>query len=371
MRFREILEARKNPAVNNERNGRAALFDYLESLDSDELKRTYVHFSTTAKLGINPNMSGTGEYFEPVGIFTYPARNYIKRKGDVQYGGNMPIAHVITIKPEMHTVYNQIERNLDGKRTTTLYAKLQQKYPDIKSDKGRVLATKYLINQGYNLILTLGAWPEETVILNPKAIEKDKIITVEFLQHKEGGSIDPWSDGDWTWDGPTAGGGVRDWNDLIHRKIIPNKEVLSRSMEYALLYRDPRIHKKYVDQVLTPQGLQSKLSAQEIQSIAKKQQSAGKRRDNSNPTDLKWAGLRPSMMSAKRLFDYGAKMINQGKQLSKSQEKTLAQKGASLVNGTDLLPIYYKLLQDAGMSPLLTATELEQARRMVPTYDWE
>ena len=54
-----------------------------------------------------------------------------------------------------------------------------------------------------------------------------------------------------------------------------------------------------------------------------------------------------------------------------SREKTLAQKGAVLRIGVDLLPIYYKLLQDAGMSPLLTATELEQARRMVPTYDWE
>jgi hypothetical protein len=370
MRIREILEARRNPSVNNERNGRDALLKYLKSLDDDTLARTYVHFSTMNKLGVNPGATGTGKPFEPMGIFTYPAREYLKRKGNVGYAGNYPIAHVITIKSQMHKVYVETDNRYWEPRK--FYARLEQEYPNIEygDSKGRFLASEFLIKQGYNLIVTNQTYPLETVILNPKSIEKDKIITIEFVHPKEITGVDSLADGEWNWYGQPAG---QDWGYRHGREYdnlmgkIADKKILSRSEEYNLFYNSPKYYKKYVDQVLAPQGLQSKLSAQEIKSISKKHQSATKRRDTTDPR-IKFTSSTPSLISAKRLFDYGVQIISQGKQLSKNQEITLAQKGVENATDVDLLTPYYNLLRDAGMTPKLTATELKQAQLLVPTY---
>jgi hypothetical protein len=364
MRYYEITnEARKNHTVNNQRNGASALFFYLRRMGTDALRRSYIHFSMSEKLGIKPYGVEASDPFEPVGIFTYPASRWLFSRGRVDYAGNYPIAKVITIKESDFTVYNKGSED----EPHELYAMMADKYPEIGDGYGRAKTTKYLLDHGYNLINTNAVKPAETVILNPKAIEKVKTFIIQFIRPNEKAGYDP-SNGNLEWAGP----GADLANASLHKnkeflKDITDKKILSHKEEYDLLYAEPLAYKEYTDKVLTSLGLKSKLTAADIESIDKKHKASASRRPASNEYS------NPTFKSAERLLNHGKNLINQGRQLSKDQETNLVRTGGNPTGVGHYARDYYKLLAQKGLHPLLTAADIKGVSSSIIGYPdaWE
>ena len=361
--FEIIAEARKNPTINNQRNGPPALFNYLRTMDNDTLSRSFIHFSNVEKLGIRPTGGSSWQPLEPIGIFSYPAKEWLDNYGEVEYAGSYPIAHVITIKKSHFTKYSE---GPWPQQPEKLYDKMAAMYPEHAQNPKvnyRIKTTAYLIKQGYNLIDTNVASPAEVVILNIKAIEKVKMIIMQYARPDEVSGIDA-DEGEYYWAGPSAYITMQDRRN--YDKKIEDRKILSRDEEYFLLYNSPDLHQKYIKTVLTPQGLQSKFPAAEIAAIIKKQKARAKR-----IPDFRDPSPTPNYEAMLRLFNYGKKLVNQGRQLSKTQEAALVTFGTGgefrWIEHDEIVRYlakeYYKLLADNGLNRLLTSAEISNAQQ--------
>jgi hypothetical protein len=363
MKIHELLEARRNPDVNNQR-GRGEVFKYLQSLDPDTLNRTYVHLSMINKVGMNPTEESTyTEYsFEPHGIFCYTAARYLEWKGDVDFVKDVPFVHVITLK----TGHNNIYRGSLQK----LRDQMADMYPDIDPEgdpRGRSKTTIFLIKHGYDVIYS-GQVGDEHIILNPQSIEKIQTFEVEHIPRGHHAYTDSTNMGEFTWDGPLAGRSHR-LDRPKYKAFVDSNEILSHAVEYDLLFNFPDLHKEYIEKVLTPLGKKSKLNSKDLDSIDRKHKALKNRRpyhprssDFQSDDDFDNLEYRkgydnqhniPSIQAAPKMYRYAA---NSGKQLTREQEQVMLLKG--FFNSISYALAYYKLLNKRGQKPLLSYTEM-------------
>lgn len=367
MKVYELVEARRNPEINNQR-GRDALFDYLKSLPEDVLNRTYVHLSMINKVGVNPTeFSATiGDPFEPMGVFTYRAPHYLSNRGTVKYASSYPIVHVITIREDQHNV-------LSNMKFQKFQRQLQKLYPD--GNTSRATVTRRLIYKGYTVVNT-DTVDGESVIVDSRAIERTKTFEVEHIRPDEIAGADILSNGTLEWDGSKHVTGLeRSGKQVRYERQIRNNQILNHANEYELALIDPDLYQEYISQVLAPQNLQPKLSTQEQRAAQRRHRAARNRLPYQPPQDsTEWKDnhkdddstvrypdtdeydgqyLRPSMQAAPKLYNY-VRLTK--KPLTRDQEITMLSKGAFLT--TDYALEYYKLLASWGMKPQLSDKEI-------------
>lgn len=367
MKIQELLEARRNKDVNNQR-GYKEVLNYLRSLDFETLSRTYVHLSMINKAGMTPSHTsmGTGDSFEPLGIYCYESEFYIEYKGDIPFARHLPYIHVITLK-KGNNIYNG---DLEELKDT-----MKDMYPDIDTfgdKRGRSKTTLFLIKNGYDVMFT-NQLPGEYLILNPRAVDKVQTFVTEHIprghqayRDAEGNSL--------FWRGPGSELRFDWWHPSKMQQhlqtLINNQTILNHDDEYKLLFLSPKTHNEYVEKVLNPQKKSSTLSYSDIKSIEKKQAALNKRGPYTpsekdfqpdNVDDFKNLGRvyddhrynLPSHQVAPKLYLYASKS---GKQLTKIQEKNIVEKG--LFDDVNYALAYYRLLHKRGQKPLLSYHEM-------------
>lgn len=141
--------------------GKNATIRYLEALPSTMLDRTYIHTSDILKVGIKPggNLADPSR-LEPVGIYTYGARYWLKIKGNTPYSARRYL-HVISCKERT--------KQASLEETARLIQNFQEKHPDNATGASSQL-TSYLRKQGYGLVTMEWERSIEHVILGREFI---------------------------------------------------------------------------------------------------------------------------------------------------------------------------------------------------------
>ena len=126
MRINEIItEARRNPELNNVRNGKQAAIEYLQSLST--LRNVFVHMSYEPKIGINPMTSMTYSNVEPLGIYCYMARDWLEKRGQMPFASTRQYINILTLNRNAILMWNdeyrQHEERLEKKRNSGDYPK--------------------------------------------------------------------------------------------------------------------------------------------------------------------------------------------------------------------------------------------------------
>ena len=384
MKIYELVEARRNPHINNQR-GRKALFDYLNSLPEDILNRTYVHLSMINKVGVNPTdrSASIGDPFEPVGVFTYRANDYIKSRGVMEYAASYPIIHVITIRQDQHHVLTNV-------KFKKFQRKLEKLYPDYEfGDNVRSNVTRRLIYKGYSVVNT-NTVGGESVIVDPQAIENVTTFEVEYIHPDDIAGADVMSNGTLEWQGSKYVRGIeRNEQRIKYDRMIRDKKILNHASEYELARIDPDLYQNYLNQVLIPQEIKPKLSPQEQRAAQRKHYAAKNRLPHKAPADwMEWEDehedddssirypitnqfdpqyFQPSRQSAPKLYNY-ARLTK--RPLDRNQEIAIISNGKFL--HTDYALEYYELLASWGLKPQLSYKEMYDVisnRNMINTTE--
>lgn len=123
-----------------------------------------MHNSGTAKVGIKPGNNIMGFDLEPVGIYTYAARDWLERLGGMPYRG-FRYLHAITIKSGT--------QQASPAATQQLIARFVEDEPDHWPDYGASgQLTRYLISRGYGVVSQVGQGATESIILGRQFIEQ-------------------------------------------------------------------------------------------------------------------------------------------------------------------------------------------------------
>jgi len=148
MRINEIItEARRNPELNNVRNGKQAAIEYLQSLPT--LRNVFVHMSYIPKIGIPPMTDMTYTDVQPTGIYCYMAEDWLKKRGEVRFASTRQYINILTLKPNAKLMWNDKYRQHEQQ----LEKKLRSgDYPESNFTPGRM--NGYYRKLGYDAVYT-------------------------------------------------------------------------------------------------------------------------------------------------------------------------------------------------------------------------
>jgi hypothetical protein len=203
MRIKDLIVEGKG---NQGPRATAALIDYLKTLTKAQLKRTYVHTSSIAKVGIKPYNNVTINETEPVGIYTYNAIDWLKRKGSMSYSG-LPYIHAIRIKTSTKVA--------DWAQTEALMRKFIQENPAQAEQGASALLTKYLIRMGYGMVSRPFEWDIEYIILGRQFIENVHTFDAYHMPTNVKHEFDPMS-GETLFDYALAKTGLSQYDDFLN-----------------------------------------------------------------------------------------------------------------------------------------------------------
>lgn len=158
--------------------GTEAVIKHLQGLSSDLLDRTCIHTSKINKIGIKPGENITTDNLEPVGIYAYRARRWLKVLGNVPYRG-FPYLHVITLRPgiKQASIEETKQLALGFEREV-----LGHSYDDGEAAGASGGFTKYLIGKGYGTVSQVkDDGFTEIIILGRQFIERTRTFDAYHL----------------------------------------------------------------------------------------------------------------------------------------------------------------------------------------------